>query len=80
MVAASLESLRECVSVPRQHYQTRVAVFESVKCDITVKNAIFTAFYGILRHFLVKIPTEFFVFCMVTFVYMYITALHGCQC
>ena len=80
MVTASLESLRDSVSVPHQHYQTRVAVFESVKCDIMVKNAIFMAFYGILRHFLVKIPTEFFVFCMVTFVYMYITALHGCQC
>ena len=50
MVTASLESLRDSVSVPHQHYQTRVAVFESVKSDITVQNAIFTAFYSILQH------------------------------
>ena len=47
MVTASLESLHECVSVPCQHYQTRVAVSKSVKSDITVKNAILTAVYGI---------------------------------
>ena len=41
MVTALLESLRECVSVPCQHLQTRVAVFES-NCHF---------FYGILRHF-----------------------------
>ena len=50
MMMALLESLCEYASVPFQHYLTRVAVFESVKSDITVKNAIFTAFYGTLRH------------------------------
>ena len=35
------------------------------KVQVTVKNAISTAFYGILQRFHVRIPTEFFIFCMV---------------
>ena len=46
------------MSVPFQHYLTRVAVFESVKSDITVKNAIFTAFYGIKRYLMVTASLE----------------------
>ena len=79
-VAASLKSLSEFMPVRCQRYQSRVTIFVTLKSDKMVKNAIFTAFYGILRHFLVKIPTDFFVLCMVTFVHMYITALHGSLC
>ena len=80
MVTTLPQSVHICASVPDPHCWTTAAMFESFKSDKTVKNAIFTAFYGILRHFLVKIPTEFFIFCLVTFVHMYITALHGWLC
>ena len=43
------------------YFLTRLAVFEC----IYLKNVIFTAHYGFLRRFLEKIPTEFFVSCMV---------------
>ena len=77
MVTSLFQSLHICASVPDQHCLTTAVIFEPVKPDKMIKNAIFTAFYGILRHFLVKIPTEFFVFGMLACVNMYITALHG---
>ena len=45
-----------------------------------VKNAIFTAFYGILQHFLVKFPTEFLVLSMDACIYMYIAPLNRRLC
>ena len=36
--------------MPFQHYLARAAGFEQVSPNKMVKNAIFTAFYGILRH------------------------------
>ena len=80
MVTSLLQSLHIHASVPDQHCWTTAAIVESFTSDKTVKNSIFTAFHDILRHFLVKISTEFFIFCFVTFVYIYITALHGWQC
>ena len=45
-----------------EHFLTRVTIFECMY----LKNVIFTAFYGFLRHFLKKIPTEFLVLGIVT--------------
>ena len=80
MMTVSLEHQEACVLVPFQHYLARAAGFDKVSPNIVVKNAIFTAFYGILRHFLVKFPTEFLVFSMDACVYMYIAPLNRRLC
>ena len=50
MMTLSLEHQEKCVLVPFQHYLARAAGFEQVLPNRMVKNAIFTAFYGILQH------------------------------
>ena len=80
MTTVSLEHQGKCVLVPFQHCLARAAGFEQVSPNIMVKNAIFTAFYGILRHFLVNFPTEFLVFSMDACVHMYTAPLHRRLC
>ena len=80
MMTASIEHKHKCALVPYLHYLARAAGFEQVSPIIMVKNVIFTGFYGILRHFLVKFPTEFFVFSMDACVYMYIAPLNRRLC
>ena len=50
MMTVSLEHQDKCELVPYQHYLARAAIFEQVSPNIVVKNAIFLAFNGILRH------------------------------
>ena len=75
MMTVSFEHQGKFELVSFQHYLARAAGFEQVSPNIMVKNAIITAFYGILRHFLIKFPTEFLVFSMDACVYMYIAPL-----
>ena len=63
-----------------KYFWAIATVFEQVSSKTMVKKAYFTAFYGILRHYLEKFPTEFFVFGMVAYVYMYITPLNRWLC
>ena len=49
-MTVSLKHQSKCVLVPFQHYLARAAGFEQVSPNRIVKNAIFMAFYGILRH------------------------------
>ena len=80
MMTASIEHKHKCALVPYLHYLARAAGFEQVSPNVMIKNVIFTGFYGILRHFLVKFPTEFFVFSMDACVYMYIAPLNRRLC
>ena len=50
MMTLSLEHQEKCVLVPLQHYLVKAAGFEQVSLNKMVKNAIFMAFYGNLRH------------------------------
>ena len=59
---------------------TRTVVFDRVITDKSVKNAIFMDFYGILWHYLIKIPTEFFVSSMVMYPEVYLVSQDGSQC
>ena len=80
MMTASIEHKHKCALVPYLHYLARAAGFEQVSPNIMVKTFIFTGFYGILQHFLVNFPTEFFVFSMDACVYMYIAPLNRRLC
>ena len=80
MMTASIEHKHKCALVPYLHYLARAAGSEQVSPNIMVKNVIFMGFYGILRHFLVNFPTEFFVFSMDACVYMYIAPLNRRLC
>ena len=50
MMRLSLEHQEKCVLVPFQHYLARATGFEQALSNRMVKNAVFTAFYGILQH------------------------------
>ena len=50
MMTVALEHQGKCVLVPSQQYLATATGFEQVSPYRIVKNAIFTAFYGILWH------------------------------
>ena len=50
MMTALIEHKHKCALVPYLHYLARAAGFDKVSPNIVVKNAIFLAFNGILRH------------------------------